>query len=291
MHPYGVKQYTAGGSTVYYYTGSYEVEVLPDATETAAKYYYANGARIAMRKSVEVDEVTIGELSYFHTDHLGTSMRLTSETGALIRVMGYEPFGSDVITEWIEIPEDIVITKNITESGEYMAANSISITTPDPADPITIGPGVDVSFLAAASITFSAGFTVMEGAAFSAGTDLDMLSVPNNVETRYGFTGQEKDVSGLYYYVARYYDPDLGRFTQADTLLDGLNRYAYCANNPVRYVDPTGNTHGEAYWDAYNDYYSDDDNQDSDHPGTTDNDYSDEADRDWIKNGHPEVPP
>ena len=240
---------------------------------------------------MEVDEVTTGELSYFHTDHLGTSMRLTSETGALIRVMGYEPFGSDVITEWIEIPEDIVITENITESGEYMAANSISITTPDPANPITIGPGVDVSFLAAASITFSAGFTVMEGAAFSAGTDLDMLSVPNDVETRYGFTGQEKDVSGLYYCVARYYDPDLGRFTQPDTLLDGLNRYAYCANNPVRYVDPTGNTHGETYWDAYNDYYSDDDNQDSDHPGTTDNDYSDEADRDWIKNGHPEVPP
>ncbi|MCK5201002.1 MAG: hypothetical protein KAR21_21765, partial [Spirochaetales bacterium] len=44
-----------------------------------------------------------------------------------------------------------------------------------------------------------------------------------------------------------------------------------CHNNPVKYVDPTGNTHGEAYWNAYNDYYSDNDNNDSDHPGTTDN--------------------
>jgi RHS repeat-associated protein len=45
---------------------------------------------------------------------------------------------------------------------------------------------------------------------------------------------------GLYYYNARYYDPDLGRFIQADSKLDGLNRYAYCHNNPIRYTDPTG---------------------------------------------------
>ena len=240
-----VKQYTSGGSTVYYYTGSYEVEVFPDTTETTTKYYYANGARIAMRKFVEVDEVITSELSYFHTDHLGTSMRLTSETGELIRVMGYKPYGGDVRTEWIYIPEDILITEDITESGEYMAANSISITASDPEIPITIGPGVDVSLLAATSITFSAGFTVMQGATFSAGTDLDLLPIPNDVETRYGYTGQEKDVSGLHYYVARYYDSDLGRFTQPDTLLDGLNRYAYVRNNPVKYVDPTGHM-GEA---------------------------------------------
>ncbi len=52
---------------------------------------------------------------------------------------------------------------------------------------------------------------------------------------------------GKYYYVARYYDPDLGRFTQPDTLLDGLNRYAYVQNNPVKYTDPTG--HDTDYYD------------------------------------------
>jgi RHS repeat-associated protein len=41
-----------------------------------------------------------------------------------------------------------------------------------------------------------------------------------------------------------YYDPDLGRFTTPDTVLDGLNRYAYCHNNPVRYNDPTGHMPG-----------------------------------------------
>lgn len=28
----------------------------------------------------------------------------------------------------------------------------------------------------------------------------------------YLFTGKEKDTTGLYYYGARYYDPELGRF-------------------------------------------------------------------------------
>ena len=128
--------------------------------------------------------------------------------------------------------------------------------------------------------------------------------------TSYQFTGQRNDSSiGLYFYNARYYDPALGRFIQADSIVPGaasgsgssaaslgydsktrltpltvnlgefaaqvndenrevlqfgaffqwdskvrqehnvpmgpanpqaLNRYAYCLNNPLRYVDPTG---------------------------------------------------
>jgi len=52
--------------------------------------------------------------------------------------------------------------------------------------------------------------------------------------------------TNLLYYGARYYDPLLGRFISADTVVpepgnpQALNRYAYCSNNPVRYVDPTG---------------------------------------------------
>ncbi|MDY0295654.1 MAG: RHS repeat-associated core domain-containing protein, partial [Acholeplasmataceae bacterium] len=54
--------------------------------------------------------------------------------------------------------------------------------------------------------------------------------------------------TGLYYLNARYYDPSIGRFISADSInyLDpssgqGLNLYAYCGNNPVMYVDPSGN--------------------------------------------------
>jgi RHS repeat-associated protein len=61
------------------------------------------------------------------------------------------------------------------------------------------------------------------------------------------FTGQVLDEeTGLYYYNARYYDPNLARFIQADTLIpdlinpQALNRYAYTLNNPLKYVDPSG---------------------------------------------------
>lgn len=61
------------------------------------------------------------------------------------------------------------------------------------------------------------------------------------------FTGQELDEeSDLYYYNARYYDPSLGRFLTADTLVpnwrnpQAYNRYAYVYNNPIQYTDPTG---------------------------------------------------
>ncbi len=55
------------------------------------------------------------------------------------------------------------------------------------------------------------------------------------------FTGKEFDAdSNLYYYGARYYDPYIGRFTQRDPIADGVNWYAYVANNPLAFIDPTG---------------------------------------------------
>jgi len=61
------------------------------------------------------------------------------------------------------------------------------------------------------------------------------------------FTGQREEASlGFYDYGARQYNPALGRFLQADTLVpnpgnpQSLNRYAYTLNNPLRYTDPSG---------------------------------------------------
>ncbi len=62
------------------------------------------------------------------------------------------------------------------------------------------------------------------------------------VANRFRFNAQQYDpVSQQYYLRARFYNPVIARFTQEDTYRgDGLNLYAYCRNNPVYYVDPSG---------------------------------------------------
>lgn len=64
-------------------------------------------------------------------------------------------------------------------------------------------------------------------------------TVPNP----FRFAGREWDAeTGLYYVRARYYDPVVGRFISEDPshLAGGLNLYAYAANNPVSFTDPSG---------------------------------------------------
>ncbi|EIE01556.1 RHS repeat-associated core domain-containing protein [Leptospira licerasiae] len=65
---------------------------------------------------------------------------------------------------------------------------------------------------------------------------------------RYKYTAQEEDrETGLYYYKARYYDPIIGRFLQADSLIDssrpmGMDLYMYTEGNPISYTDPSGHS-------------------------------------------------
>ncbi len=59
------------------------------------------------------------------------------------------------------------------------------------------------------------------------------------------YTGQQVEPGdsalGLYNYKARFYSTTLGRFVSADSVTkDGLNRYTYVRNNPVRHSDPSG---------------------------------------------------
>jgi|GEM_PF-3476175 len=87
------------------------------------------------------------------------------------------------------------------------------------------------------------------GALFQAG----YLPFGENTATttgRFRFTGRRQDAntasraqpSGLYYYRARMYAPDLGRFLQPDPIgyAGGLNVYGYVGNDPLNLVDPLG---------------------------------------------------
>ncbi len=80
---------------------------------------------------------------------------------------------------------------------------------------------------------------------FSSGTDI----------SKYKYTGQQEDAStGLYYYKARFYDPGVGRFLTADSVLpnfadtQAFNRYMYVEGNPVNHNDPSGHRFGGGFW-------------------------------------------
>ena len=59
---------------------------------------------------------------------------------------------------------------------------------------------------------------------------------------KYSFNAKELDEeTGMYYYEARYMAPPT--FTSRDPLFEkypSFSPYAYCANNPVKFIDPTG---------------------------------------------------
>lgn len=103
--------------------------------------------------------------------------------------------------------------------------------------------GVDQYFL-----TDHLGSTI--GLASSSGSLTDSASYDSfgntakkNFPTRYRFTGREFDeTTGLYYYRARWYDPQIGRFISEDPIKfkGGINWFAYVKNNPVNFIDPKG---------------------------------------------------
>ena len=103
----------------------------------------------------------------------------------------------------------------------------------------------------------NAGAHPVEGGVSVAGGSLEIGGETGGMELArpgasqpYRFLGNELYTSnslGLYDFSARMYDPALGRFLSVDPMAEGyrhLSPYAYCAGNPVVYVDKDGQVIG-----------------------------------------------
>ncbi len=121
------------------------------------------------------------------------------------------------------------------------------------------------------------GFTALDGMRYKPyGEDRD---TGTSLNTDRKFTGQTEDeAAGLYWYASRAYDPAIGRFVSPDPIVpapanpQSLNRYSYVYNNPLGFVDPSGNS-AEWFNQAWRDEYRVDHGQ---YPGP-----SDYAFREW----------
>jgi len=92
-------------------------------------------------------------------------------------------------------------------------------------------------------VTDSTGKTVSKQSYYPYGATRSQTSDVGSKKLERQYTGQvsDTDETGLYYYNARYYNPQIAKFTQADSYNDNFNKYAYVKNNPVAYSDPSGN--------------------------------------------------
>ncbi|MDD4414257.1 MAG: RHS repeat-associated core domain-containing protein [Oscillospiraceae bacterium] len=73
-------------------------------------------------------------------------------------------------------------------------------------------------------------------------TSTDNVGIVNRIRYRGYYYDAETE---LYYLQSRYYNPETGRFLNADSVVNsghmvGHNLFTYCYNNPVMYVDYTG---------------------------------------------------
>ena len=154
-------------------------------------------------------------MEYFLSDHLGSTSITTDSTGAKISEIKYKPWGEVRYSSGTT-----AIRKNGTLNyilGDHLGSTSI----------VTNAAGALVSkqlYSPWGETRYSSGLS----------------------PTQYQYTGQYSHTAdfGLMFYNARWYDPALGRFAQADTVVpggvQGLDRYAYANNSPLVYVDPSG---------------------------------------------------
>ncbi len=197
------------------------------------------------REGQTLAKVTPGGTTHAHLDHLGTPRYWTNSAKGPAARHNYLPFGEEV-AEGVDL-EQLQFTGH--ERDEHTSGNCGSGTTVVDNQTISTGQqfiGCDavtsqnttvtstdeVRFIAGETIELGNNFVVADGAVFVAEIDGNVIS----------------DRQDLDYMHARYCSPYLGRFLTTDPAWgypgqpQTWNLYAYAAGNPLKYVDPTGET-------------------------------------------------
>ena len=186
-------------------------------------YTYDLFNRLIEVKKSESGTDNLETLATYVYDHRGLRIQRTGKDGEVTHYT-YSPAGKVLseetegeVTDYIYLGNKLLAKKTGGETFWYLTDHlgSTIMMTDENGD-----------------VIWNEGYTAFGEKAGETGFDLDESG---------RYTGKDYDEdTGLYYFNARWYDANLGRFTTEDPAKDSHNWYAYCANNPLRYVDPSG---------------------------------------------------
>jgi RHS repeat-associated protein len=202
---------------------------LTSKTDASGSWSYAWDYENRLKQASLSGGVTVD----YNYDALGRRIQLTSTTGGITK-FAYD--GADVL-------------RDLDGSGNTIAD-------------YLIGPGIDnklrkttgtsAAYLAVNNLGTTCALTDASGNISSA-LDYDSFGkvTSGSATTRYTYTGREIDSeTGLMYYRARWYDPQMGRFISEDPigLRGGLNLFTYVHNAPINKIDPMGLDDADKEW-------------------------------------------
>ncbi len=213
-----------------------------DAAQSTTYQYDANGNQTVKSKngvittflyeardklvSVQQDQTTLGQFRY---DYAGMRIEKRGADGVLRysydgdSVLTQSDAGGNTVAKYEYGPDRLLSLNNATEGRRYYHHDAL-------------GSVVALSDSAGAA-----------GAAYRYDAWGHYRETSGKSDNPFGFTGHERDgETGLYYFKARFYDPDTARFLTQDSYLGegetppSLHRYLYAYANPTVYWDPDG---------------------------------------------------
>jgi RHS repeat-associated protein len=217
-----------------------------EITETTHDFDYdGNGNLVSGYNLLNPDQPVLREIS-FNADNMPTSIDMGETWTASFTYDGENTRAvkesTNSTTYYINQYYEIEIDVENTIETKYVFGNNTRIAKINDTD---INYFHKDHLGSTSAITGSDGLEVAPSSEFLP-FGMDRNDDGQNVSD-YKFTDQEQDDEiGLYNYNARLYDPALGVFVSADTVVpdltypQNLNRYAYCRNNPLIFFDPTG---------------------------------------------------
>ena len=219
---------TGINETTYYVSKGYELIVKTDhqgnVIEKRHRHSVWNGHDVVAtyEKVEDVDgsrldnELTTDKVAYFHRDLIGSGDLITGANMEVITRRFYSPYGESVADLLPPPPKMDAL----------------------PSDAVTDESGGNYRDLIDAELNLDTNYTLLSEV---------MKTMNGQLTLTRGFTSHEHiQEVGLIHMNARLYDPVIGRFISADTMIPdntsplSFNRYSYVNGNPVTIRDPSG---------------------------------------------------